>query len=200
MFFKARVAKKGKENIPAEKPVGSVDIGLSKKRGNIWSGLCRARARIPAHFSLSLNRWKSSVKGAGSWEGPGNTRMEPSPAGLLCHPQQRCPGIPWTRIPHGIPGLGWKSSSMSRVGIIPLEWVFHYLDAGILGCPQFPACIPRISPSGSSRFRIEPLLGTAMDPLPIPGFLELGGFGIPEGMAVIQKRNENQESAPSLPP
>lgn len=38
-----------------------------------------------------------------------------------------------------------------------------------------------------------------MDPLPIPVFLVLGGFGIPEGMAVTQQRNDNLESAPSLP-
>lgn len=38
-----------------------------------------------------------------------------------------------------------------------------------------------------------------MDPLPIPGFLVLSGFGIPEGMAVTQQRNDNLESAPSLP-
>lgn len=68
--------------------------------------------------------------------------------------------------------------------------------------PAFPRFLPLAAAgSGLNPDSLGSLfpLGTAMDPLPIPGLLELGGFGIPEGMAVIQQRNENQEYAPSLP-
>lgn len=120
---------------------------------------------------------------------------------------QRCPGIPWMRIPHGIPGSAWKSSSMSGAGTVPPDQVAPGLGAGMIPAPSlhsqdfswsFP---PAAANSGFNPGSLGNLflLGTATDPLPIPGFLGLGGFGIPQGMAVIQQRNENRESPPFLP-
>lgn len=156
--------KRGRKNIPAEGAVGSVDVGLPKKeREYSERALPRTRGDSSAFFFLSLNRWKSPEIGAGSWEGSGNTRMEPSPAAALS----------WH-------SMDEHSSRNSRSG---LEKLIRDHSTGKGGprprcCSHFPPCIPRISPSGAADSGLNPgglgslfLLGTAMDQLPIPGFL-----------------------------